>query len=185
MKGLKTSARYAKALIDLASEQNMLDKVYGDMKFIADICKNNRDFILLLNSPIIKTDKKQAILKMAFSGNISSPTELFIQLLVAKRKESYLAVIAEEFIQQYKIKKKILTAVITTASGLDEDLRKKVLDLVRKSADSEIELIEKTNDKLIGGFTLQVGDKRVDASIAKQIKQLALSFNENPYIKEF
>ena len=78
-----------------------------------------------------------------------------------------------------------MTAVITTASGLDEDLRKKVLDLVRKSADSEIELIEKTNDKLIGGFTLQVGDKRVDASIAKQIKKLALSFNENPYIKEY
>jgi len=143
MKGLKTSARYAKALIDLASEQNMLDKVYGDMKFIADICKNNRDFILLLNSPIIKTDKKQAVLKQTLAGNVSLPTELFIQLLTSKRRESFLADVAEEFIRQYKHKKNILTAIVTTAQGLDDELRKKVLDVVRKSANSEIELIEK------------------------------------------
>ncbi len=75
--------------------------------------------------------------------------------------------------------------MITTASGLDESLRKKVLEIVKKSADSEIELIERTNEKLIGGFTLQVGDKRVDASLAKQIRKLAMSFNENLYVKEY
>ena len=75
--------------------------------------------------------------------------------------------------------------MVTSASGLDEDLRKKVLQVVQGSGHSEIELVEKINEKLIGGFTLQVGDKRVDASIAKQIRKLSQSFNENPYIKEF
>ena len=106
-------------------------------------------------------------------------------LLTTKRREALLESIAESFVEQYKVKKKILTAVITTASGLDEELRKKVLNIVKQSANSEVELIEKTNDKLIGGFVLQVGDKRVDASIAKQVRKLALSFNENPYIKEY
>ena len=60
-----------------------------------------------------------------------------------------------------------------------------MLEVVKGSGHSEIELIEKINDKLIGGFTLQVGDKRVDASLAKQIRKLAMSFSENPYIKEY
>jgi F-type H+-transporting ATPase subunit delta len=68
---------------------------------------------------------------------------------------------------------------------LDEELRKKVLEAVKGNGQSEVELIEKTNDKLIGGFTLQVGDKRIDASLAKQIRKLAMSFSENPYIKEY
>ena len=41
------------------------------------------------------------------------------------------------------------------------------------------------NDKLIGGFTLQVGDRRIDASFARQIRQLAMGFSENPYVKEY
>lgn len=188
MKGTRASVRYAKALIDLAAEQNQLDKVYADMKMIVEVCRESRDLALFLQSPVIKTDKKQAALKLTFSGKISPVTEAFIRLLTAKRRESFLVSVAEEFVEQYKTRKKILTAIITTASGLDEDLKKKVLELVQKSASSEqagVELIEKINPDLIGGFTIQVGDKRVDASLAKQVRKLAMSFNENPYIKDF
>lgn len=185
MKGTRAATRFAKALKELALEQGSLEKVHDDMKLIHTVCKNNHEFAVLLKSPIIKTDKKQSILSAMFKGKISKLTELFIQLLTSKRRESYLDSIAEEFVKQYKEHKKILSAVVTTAFGLDEELRKKVLEVVKGGTHSEVELIEKTNDKLIGGFTLQVGDKRVDASIAKQIRKLSQSFSENPYIKEY
>ena len=185
MKGSRAAVRYAKALKDLALEQGALEKVRDDMKLITSVCENSHDLVVLLNSPIIKTDKKQAILTEVFKGKLSKLTELFISVLAAKRRESYLEAIAIEFVKQFKEHKKILSAVVTTASGLDEDLRKKVLQVVQGSGHSEIELVEKINEKLIGGFTLQVGDKRVDASIAKQIRKLSQSFNENPYIKEY
>lgn len=185
MKGTRAAVRYAKALKELALEQGVLEKVRDDMKLIGSVCQNNRDFAVVLDSPIIKTDKKQAILAEVFKGKISKLTELFIQVLAAKRRESYIEAIAIEFMKQFKEHKKILTAIVTTASGLDETLRKKVLQVIQGSGHSEIELIEKINEKLIGGFTLQVGDKRVDASLAKQIRKLSMSFNENPYIKEY
>ena len=185
MKGTRAAVRYAKALKELALEQGVLEKVFDDMKLINSVCQNNHDFAVVLDSPIIKTDKKQSILKEVFNGKICKLTELFIQILAAKRRESYIEAIAIEFVKQFKEHKKILTAVVTTASGLDEELRKKVLQVVQGSGHSEIELIERINNKLIGGFTLQVGDKRVDASLAKQIRKLAMSFSENPYIKEY
>lgn len=185
MKGTRAAVRYAKALKELALEQGVLEQVRNDMILISTVCKENHEFVVVLNSPIIKTDKKQSILREIFKGKISKLSELFILTLAAKRRESFLEAIAIEFVKQFKEHKKILTAVVTTASGLDEELRKKVLEVVQGSGHSEIELTEKINEKLIGGFTLQVGDKRIDASIAKQIRKLTMSFSENPYIKEF
>ena len=185
MKGTRASIRYAKSLADLATEQGTLDKVYADMNLIHKTCADNQGLALLLKSPIVKTDKKQSIMKEIFSGKISKLTEQFILLITTKRREALLETIAQSFVQQYKERKKILTAVITTAQGLDEGLRKKVLDIVKSSAYSEVELVEKTNPGRIGGFTLQVGDKRIDASIAKQVRKLAMAFTENPYIKEY
>src|ERR1035437_4629020 len=107
MKGTRAAVRYAKALKELALEQSVLEKVYDDMKLISSVCQNNHDFAVVLNSPIIKTDKKQAILKEVFQGKICKLTEYFIHILAAKRRESYLEAITIEFVKQYKEHKKI------------------------------------------------------------------------------
>ena len=53
------------------------------------------------------------------------------------------------------------------------------------STKSEVELQEKIDKNLVGGFILRVGDKQVDASILRQLKNLDRNFSENPYIREY
>jgi F-type H+-transporting ATPase subunit delta len=185
MQGAQVASRYAKSLINLTLDQGILEKAYADMKLINTICKGNRDFVLMLKSPIIKTDKKEAILKAILGGKVQPLTMEFIQVITRKKRESYIEGIAESFVNQYKEHKKILTAVITTAFGLDDELRKKVLDVVKNSEKSEVELIEKIDKNILGGFIIRVGDKQDDTSILRKIKKLNRVFNENPYIKEF
>jgi F-type H+-transporting ATPase subunit delta len=48
-----------------------------------------------------------------------------------------------------------------------------------------VELEEKVNRDLVGGFVLQVGDKQVDASLKSRLSQLKVMFSQNPYVKEF
>jgi F-type H+-transporting ATPase subunit delta len=93
-------------------------------------------------------------------------------------------VIAKEFTRQYKEMRGIQIAIITSAVGLDDKLRKEVYDIIKKSADSEIELVEKVDKNLIGGFVLRMGDKQYDASIASDLKRLTKEFSSNPYIKK-
>ncbi len=181
----RVSYRYAKSLLDLALEKGQLEQVREDMQLVASVIRESRDLLLMLKSPVIKTDKKQEILKAVFGGKIGVITTAFIDIITAKRRESELATIAESFLNQYKANKKILTAVITTASGLDKSLRDKVMEIVKGSTQSEVELQEKIDKSLIGGFILRVGDKQVDASIIRQIKNLDRTFSENPYIKEY
>lgn len=185
MRETRVSYRYAKSLLDLAIEKGQLEQVREDMQLVRDAVHENHDLELLLKSPVIKTDKKQEILKAIFGGKIGVITTEFIDIITRKRREAELEVIAESFLSQYRKNKNIVTASITTATPLDEMLRKQVLDLVRKAAGTEVELTEKIDDSLIGGFVLRVGDRQVDTSMIRQIRMLERSFSENPFIKEF
>jgi len=49
----------------------------------------------------------------------------------------------------------------------------------------EVELEEKVDKDLIGGFVLNVGDRQIDASVKSKLKTLKLKFSENPFVKEF
>lgn len=185
MEGTRVASRYAKSFIDLALEQGVLEQAFADMKFINSVCTSNHQFVVFLKSPIVKTDKKQEVLKTVFSGKLNKVTDAYIHLITAKKREMFLAEISEEFLNQYNTKKNILKAVVTTASGIDDATRKKVMEIVKGNSSSEVILEEKTNKDLIGGFIIRVGDKQVDASISRQINNLRRSFKENPFVKEF
>lgn len=184
MQGTRVASRYAKSFLGLSLEQGQLEQAYADMKQVAEVCKSNHEFVTFLKSPIIKTDKKQAVLKEVFGGKLNKITDGYIHLITSKKREIYLAEIAAEFVSQYKEHKKILTAVITTASGIDDNIRKQVMSIVKGSTNQEVVLEERINKDLIGGFVVRVGDKQVDASIARKLSNLRQGFKENPYVNE-
>jgi len=178
MSQTRVANRYAKALLEQALEKSLLEVAHNDMALLLHTCKE-KDFSLFLKSPIIKTEKKASVLKEIFSSKINALSLDFMLLVVTKKRENAMENIAEEFINQYKIYKKIITAVVTSSVGLDKDLRKEVIDIVKKGNHSEVELIEKINADLIGGFILRIGDKQVDTSILRQLKKLNRTFKEN------
>lgn len=179
----KVAKRYAKSLISLSNEKGIIDSVNNDMKLFTSVCIENNDLALLLSTPIIHGDKKLSILKQIFAQRINSMTMTFFEIVVRKGREKYLFQIAKNFITQYKILKKILTAEIVSAVGLDDKLRKQVYELLRNNENSEVELMEKVDKNLIGGFVLRIGDKQYDASVVSSIRKLKQAFAENPYIK--
>jgi F-type H+-transporting ATPase subunit delta len=185
MKDTKVASRYAKSLLELAMEKGDLEQVKDDMNLIADTCKNSKDFRAFINNPIIKSDKKVAILEEIFGKKINAVSAQFIKLITKKKRESYLESIAKQFLKQYNQHKQILTAVVTTAAGLDETLKQKVLQMVIDSTKWEVELVEKIEPSIIGGFILEYSDKRIDTSISQKLNRLRREFKENPYIKNF
>ena len=180
----KVASRYAKSIIGLANEQGILDAVKNDMVLIAETCSASKELTLLLNKPIVTVDRKIKILTEIFGKKINKLTLEFITIIAKKRREANLEAIAREFIASYKLQKGIETVVITSAIGLDDKLRKEVLALVQKNNTSEIELIEKIDQSLIGGFIIRKGDKEFDASILKNLQKITREFKSNSYIKK-
>ena len=166
------ATRYAKSLLDLSVEKGQLEAVYADMVQVKEVCENSREFILFLDSPIIKSDKKIAVIKAVFEGKFNAITSGFLTIVASKRRESIIPEMATSFIEQYKTHKNILTAVITSAKGLDAATRQKALDVVKSQLNGEVELVEKIDNNIIGGFVLKIGDKQLDKSVARQLLNL-------------
>jgi len=153
------------------------------MKVIATVCEQNRDLVTLLNSPVVKTDKKIEILNAVFGKSISKLSISFLTLLANKRREGFIPQIATSFDELYKKKMNITTAVIKTAIGLDDKLKKRVLEIVKQSAgNSEIELIEKVDPSIIGGFVLSISDRQLDESVKHKLASLKKNLLDSKYI---
>ena len=166
------ASRYAKALLDLAVEKGQLEAVYADMLQVKAVCETSREFVTFLNSPIIKVDKKISTIKAVFEGKLNEITSGFLSIVASKRREAVIPEMAAAFIEQYREHKHILTAVITSANGLDAATKQKALDLVKAQMNGEVELVEKTDPNIIGGFVLKIGDKQLDKSVARQLSNL-------------
>jgi len=186
MSDFRAAARYVRSLLGLAQEQGVLDDVHNDMQFIDKTCNESFELVSLLRSPIIKSDKKKAVLYKIFEGKVHPLTLAIIDIVARKNRESILPSIAREFHNAYNDFKGIQKATITSTVALDAEVRKEIEEIVKKLSDRKtIELTEKIDSGLIGGFILNVGDKQLDASISSKLKALNLMFKKNPYVKEF
>ncbi len=179
----RLASRYAKSLLDLAIEQGQLEKVYEDMLLLQKVIKGNRDFLNLLRSPIINPDKKGKIINAVTAGKVSQLTTVFNNLLVSKNREANLPEIIDSFIKQYKKLKNIYIAKLTTATPISDNLKAAIVNQIKQTSDLQnIEVETSVNENLIGGFTLQVGDKLVDASIANDLREISRQFENNDFI---
>ena len=181
----RIASRYAKSLLDLAVEENKLERVLEDIQSFKEAVKN-RDFYLMLKSPIIKPDKKTKITQLIFGGNFDKMTMAFVNILFVKGREEYLPEIAQEFIHLYKKLKHISTIKVTSAAPLTDDTLASLRKKLEQSTDTDdkIEIITKVNPNLIGGLVIEFEDKVYDASISHKLDQLKKEFVDNLYVSK-
>lgn len=164
--------RYAKALFELAIEKKQEDAIYADARELVAVCKENKQFVFVLKSPVIGEDKKEKILKDLFEGRFNTMTIKFLLILVRKNREMIIPEIASNLISQYKEYKKILPVVLTTAIPVTEAIRNRATTIMKDYTKWQVELIQKINPDIIGGFILNWGDMQYDASIYYQIERM-------------
>ena len=179
----RLATRYAKSILDLAVERGQLEQVYSDMLYLQQLTKMSRDFLNLLRSPVVPTDKKLAVVETVTGKNISELTSGFTKLLINKGREGELPEVITAFVNQYKAKKGIYIVKLTTAIPVSEDLKNSIINQVKQTSDMKnIELESKVDPGIIGGFVLQAGDKLIDASISYDLQTISRQFDNNDFI---
>jgi F-type H+-transporting ATPase subunit delta len=184
MSDIRAASRYAKSLIELAQEKGILEQVNEDMQLFSDVVAKNRDLELLLRNPIVKSDKKLAVINAIFKGKVNDLTLAFFQIVARKSRESLLKFIANEFKAQYNVYKGITEARVTTAVPLSPALRDELGQRLVAQTGQKIELEEKIDPTLIGGFLLRIGDLQIDSSVKYNLNKLRNKFKDNPYINK-
>ncbi len=181
MSGNKVAYRYAKSVLEEALVQKSEEKLYKDMAVFLDALKESRDLSLVLSNPVINYDKKFEILKEIFQGHVEKLTINFFRLVCKKGRAEFLVDIAKEFQIQYDLLRNINRASITTAFQIDQDLRKEFIKIVEEGFNKKVDLTEVVNEDLIGGFILNVNDRRLDESIRSKLNRLRLDLIDQSY----
>ena len=176
MSEITVALRYAKALIDLAQEQNALEAVKNDMDLFLHTLKANPELKAVLSNPIISHTKKVHILADVFGARVSKVSIAFFNIMVNKGRGEVLYTTAHEFIGLYDVKNHITNAKVVTAAPLSAENKKKMLDDVQQAIGGTVKLADKVDPSLIGGFVLTIGDRQVDTSIASSLKRMKKEF---------
>tara|TARA_S200000501_G_C20443755_1_gene577722 strand:+ start:115 stop:645 length:531 start_codon:yes stop_codon:yes gene_type:complete len=167
----RAAIRYAKAMYDIANEENSINEVYKDMNFINELNSGSLDFKnLLSNSQINFQDKKKLILSLIKQSN--ALTEKLIDLLIHNKRVKIIGDIASSFIQLYNKNNNIKEATIITASPINNELESKILSMINIKDAKSVNLTNVINPNIIGGFIIRFDGKEYNASVKQNLNNL-------------
>jgi F-type H+-transporting ATPase subunit delta len=178
----RLSARYAKSLVDLASELNQLDRVHDDVLLLHALCQQSRDFMLLLRSPIIDAGRKVKAIDAITRDKLGDLMSRFVRLLVTKRREMVLPEILEAFGEQYRAIKGIVRINLTTAVPISDEIKAEIVKRLIEFSHLKVDLVSKVDPKIIGGFVLENKGNLIDGSILRDLLDVRRQFMRNDYL---
>jgi F-type H+-transporting ATPase subunit delta len=185
MKNTLLAKRYAKALFDLAVEDNVIENTSKDMLLVTAVMNENRELRKLMANPVIPPARKKLIIRKIFENHLGKHSLTFLDILVRKGREMNILEIAHQFNELYLDHKNIASVDITTAIAINAELRDKLVKRFRELTNKTLQMTEKVDPEIIGGFVLKMDDYLYNASISKEISRLHKEFDKNLYIKGF
>lgn len=185
MSARKVAARYAKALMDLAIEQDKLERIFQDVVSFNEV-NENRDFALMMKSPLITASKKEQVFKVLFEGKYDPMTMAFLKILLNKGRERYLPEVADAFLEMYQKHQHVSSVILTTATELSAETVENIRQQLLKAAvtDEKVEIHTEIDPELLGGFVIEFDNKRYDASVKSKLDALKKEFVGNQYVSQ-
>jgi F-type H+-transporting ATPase subunit delta len=172
----KAIHRYSLALYLAAKDSRKLDTIAVDSGNLIGLIKSSRDLHLFFASPVIKHDKKIKIVEALFKKKISQLSFEFIKLLIAHNREGMIIDILEGFLDLKNDSEGKIKAKVKTAVKIDDKEMKKLKEKIDVFTGKKSVLDFSDDKDLIGGFTIQVKDTVIDASIRRQLDNLRNKF---------
>lgn len=174
MSNYRVASRYSKSLLELAIENNKLEKVKSDIEMFINLCQECRPFLNFMKNPVIHVYKKLAVLQKLFEHRVDKLTYKFIDIITRKGREDILPEIGQQFLLEYRLYKKIEVVDIITPIELDKNLKKEFEELSGRlvGKDKKVVIREQVDENLLGGFVLRIGDKQIDDSVAAKLREL-------------
>lgn len=174
-KSLSDIKQYVKALYDLASSENILDKINLELKLF--IAKVNEDLKLqkYLSNPIENLADKNKTIKDLFENKLSNYTHNFISIFLKKNELAILESAQKYFEKLIKEKKNIIEAKIISAIPLTPEEQNIIKEKLVKQTNKKVNLSTEIDPNILGGLIIQTKDQMVDASLLGKINNLRQS----------
>jgi F-type H+-transporting ATPase subunit delta len=162
---------YARALFDAAKENGRLAEVHQDLTDFAAAVRDVPELRRVLRNPELDQETKAGIVA-DLVGDADQLMQNFLRLAAEKGRIGEIDDIAREFERLMAAEERRLDVELTTAYDLSDEEASGILGQIEEASGRKVEASRKVDPNLIGGFVLQAGSMRVDASIRGRIERL-------------
>ena len=125
----------------------------------------------VLRNPQLEPQAKGGILA-DLAGDDDVLFRNFLQVVAEKGRAGELEEIAKEFDRLVAREERRLTVELITARELSDDEAGQILGQIQQAAGRKVEATRSVDPDLLGGFVLQAGSYRADASVRGRLERL-------------
>jgi F-type H+-transporting ATPase subunit delta len=172
------STRYAHAIYEYAVEKKTEMAVYKEIRLLLKHFSEHPTLRKAMNDPTVSSERKIKLLITASGIHINDTLKQVVQMVVENGRAKSMENIALSYDKVYREAKGIVSVNLTTVEPANEQIKQALVEIISKGNDEQVEFNATTDPEIIGGFVLQIGDKRLDASVKDQLNQLRLNLSE-------
>ncbi len=167
---------YGNALFEIATESNdpaKVDSLFEEVLLLRKTLEENPDFSRLMNHPKLLREEKVRLAEDVFSGRLSEEILGLLRIVITNDRYMEIDSILDYFINAVKEYKGIGVAWVRTPSELSDAQKEKVKEkLLATTKYTSMEMNYDTDESLIGGMVIRIGDRVVDSSIRSRLDSL-------------
>ena len=165
--------RYAKALVQLGSEEGLVDRFREELAGINTTFMANADLRAAFANPAFTAEQKKEIMQALVTKSACS--ELvgnFLLLLVDKNRVAFLSQIVQTYETLADDQSGVIRPVIRTAFALDDSQVASIQGALEKKTGKKVVPQVTVDSSLLGGVVIQIGDTAFDSSVKTQLKRI-------------
>lgn len=165
--------RYAKALLELAREQNQTDQVVRDVGALSTAWKESSELRQIVRNPVVPKAALRATIDAIMDKlGTSKLVRNTIGLLADRRRLPYLPDILATFEEFSEAETGRVRAEVISAKPLTEAYCTRLQEKLQRATGQQIVLVKREDPSLIGGVVTRIGDRVFDGSISNRLSEL-------------
>ncbi len=178
MRGMSIAKRYAKGLIELAAEGRELDRLFANMIAMSEVSRESPHFIEALSDERVPLSKRMdAASRIAEELRLIKIARDTMLLLMQRGRVVLLPMVALSILQNIRSRRKLTVAHAQVSErGLADGVAARIEDIMSEVLGMTVECEVDVEPELIGGFVVEVGDVRYDASLRGKLTSMKEEF---------
>ncbi|GAT65423.1 ATP synthase F0F1 subunit delta [Planomonospora sphaerica] len=155
-----------------AEAQGRLDDVEDELFRFGRIVASNLDLHRTLADPAVPEQGKRELLGSLLGGRATPTTIRLVTQLVVHPRGRSLDGGLEEFGHLVSAQRQRLVAVVRSAVALSEEQKQRLAMWLRTSYGHDVHLNVEVDPRVLGGFSVRIGDDLIDTTIAGRIEEV-------------
>jgi F-type H+-transporting ATPase subunit delta len=162
--------RYAQGVFQLAESEGELDRWRRELEQLDALLQDDVLRAAFAN-PSVTTARRMDLARQ-LASELRPETQNLLRLLIERRRTSQMPEIRREFERMADEAAGIVNATLTTAVDLADAERRRYEQALADRLGRKVRLEFRRDPDLIGGATVQFGDRLIDGSVRTQLERL-------------